>query len=317
MIRKIIKQGNGTLTITLPKQWADEVGLTGNSEIELIVNQKNLVVVPISTNNEKTITIHVDNFDRLSFAKFLIACYELGFDSMELTFTKSTVKSWSHGNEDLKDVINFFVARLVGFEILSQSKTVIRIGNIVKEHVKFESIVSRSFFLIEEYLQNLIDAMKSGDYDDLKNGENRHDNITKFIALATRELYEGEKFTKAEAFNLAVILTLLDKVTDFIRYSYKYTVKHNSKISPDTIALAQNAALFIEKYREFFHKFSFTLINEMDSIRGDVKSGFVKIVESKAKEAAITAQFDALVETLHGGIKSRIAIDVDKGNHKY
>lgn len=317
MIRKIIEQGNGTLTITLPKQWVDEIGLKGSSEIELLINQKNIIVMPLDTKKEKTISIHVDNFERLSFAKFLIACYELGFDTMELTFTKSTVQSWSHGKEDITEVINFFITRLVGFEILSQSKSVIRIGNIVKEHVKFESIVSRIFFLIEEYLQHLIDAMKSGEYDDLKNGENRHDNITKLIALATREVYEGGNFTKAEALNLAVILIILDKITDFIRYAYKYTSKYNSKVSNETINLAAKAMSFVEKYREFFNKFGFQQINELDDIRGEVKASFVKLIVSKSKEAPINAQFDALVETLHGAIKSRIAMDIDKGENKY
>ena len=35
MKRKVIKQGNGTLTITLPKGWTEEIGLEGGDEVEI------------------------------------------------------------------------------------------------------------------------------------------------------------------------------------------------------------------------------------------------------------------------------------------
>ncbi len=312
MKRKVIKQGNGTLTITLPKQWADEVGLNSGEEIEITISQNNLIVTPVKSIVKKEITIDVDKFERLSFAKFLIACYEQGFDTIDLVFTKSHVQSWSHGKEQVNDVINFFVTRLIGFEVLSQTKNKVRIGNISKEYVKFESIMSRIFFLIEEYLSTLITALETNNHESLSERENRHDNITKLVALGCRIVHDSTEFSKVEAMNLVTILNLLDKITDFIRYACKYTSLYNKKVGSDTIKTAKKSFKFLESYRHFFNKFSYEAISELDELRGDVKKSYLECVQNCPKESAINSNFDALVETLHGAIKTRIAIELAK-----
>ena len=315
MKRKVIKQGNGTLTITLPKKWTDDVGLTGGDEIEVSLSQNNLIATPLKANKKKEISIDVDKFERLSFAKFLIACYEQGFDTIDLVFTKSHVQSWSHGKEEGNDVINFFVTRLIGFEVLSQTKNRIRIGNISEKYVKFDSILSRIFFLIEEYLDNLISAFESNDFEPLKERESRHDNITKLVALGCRIIHDSPEFSKVEAMNLVTILNLLDKITDFVRYAYKYASLYDKKVSTQTINIAKKSFKFVEAYRHFFNKFGYEEISELDETRGSVKKAYLECVSASPKESAINSNFDALVETLHGGIKPRIALQLAKEGH--
>lgn len=312
MKRKVIKQGNGTLTITLPKRWTKDTRLTEDNEVEITINENNLIVNPVGTQEERSISVDAADFDRLAISKFLIACYEQGFDNITITFSKSKIKSWSHGEENIGDVIDFFVSRLIGFEVLSQTKNRFTIGNIAEKHVKFESILSRMFFLIEEYLRHLIESLESQSYDDLKDRELRHDTITKMISLSLRELYESVEFSKIESLNIASILNLLDKVTDFIRYSYKFTQLHNKKVSKDTIILAKKTLEYFDLYRSFFNKFSYEKINQLDDLRGNVKKHFIQNVKINSKESLIFSQFDALVATLHGAIKPRIAIEIEK-----
>ena len=314
MKRKVIKQGNGTLTITLPKQWTKDMNLTGNDEVDTIINENNLVISPLSVGKKKSISINVDDFERLSLAKFLMACYEQGFDDMDLRFSKLKIKSWSHADEDIIKVINFYVNRLIGFEVLSQTKTSIKIGDISQQYMKFDTILSRIFFLIEEYLKDLITAMRSKDHNDLKNGELRHDNITKLISLASRIVHDSKTFSKFEVSNLFIILNLLDKITDFIRYSYRYTAKLN-KVSKETIIFANKTFEFIEMYRSFFNKFDYKSIHLLDDLRGNIKKLFLTNANKFPKESVINAQFDALVEILHGAIKPRIAIELTKKSY--
>ena len=314
MKRKVIKQGNGTLTITLPKQWTKEVGLTDKDEVEFTINQNKLLVSPPDISKEKKISINVDNFQRLSFAKFLIACYEMGFDTMELRFTKKNVKSWSHGEEKVNNVINFFITRLVGFEILSQTNTSIVIGNISEKHLKFERIISRLYFLMEEYIDNLIEALKDNRHELLNDGEQRHDNITKLIALALRILYESDKFTKIEVMSLSTILNLLDKITDFIRHNYVHIHKHHKKISKETIELMKHAREFFEMYRHFYNKFSYEAINDLDDKRGEIRKLFLRSIKTHPQESSINSNFNAMVETLNGGVKPRICMELEKDN---
>lgn len=312
MKRKIIKQGNGTLTMTLPRQWAREVGLSGESEIEIVVDENHLIVSPVGEINKKEITINVDNFQRLAFAKFLIACYEQGVDTMDLRFSKKTSKSWSHGHEDVADVIQFFTNRLVGFEVLSQTKNSIKIGNISEKHVKFENIVSRIFFLLEEYVDHLADALSTNDHAILKDGENRHDNIAKLVALSLRMIHESKTISNVNALNMHTVLHTVDKVADFFRYTYRYAMPHKRKVSKTTIRLVKKVRDFIEQYRHFFNKFSYDEIGTLDSLRGEVKGLFLLQMKKHPSEGTITYSLNAAVETLHGAIKPRISIELDK-----
>jgi len=308
MIRKIIRQGNGTLTITLPKKWSDEIGLLGKDQVEMFPHQRGLVIAPVEPRKERTITIDVDNFERLSLAKFLIGCYELGFDTIVMTFTKSFVKSWNAPPQPITDVISFFVSRLVGFEILSQTKNSITIGNIARRHEKFDALFSRVFFLIEENLRLFIDSAK--DKAMLKDYEMRHDNVTKIIVLMLREVNEHESFSKTEAVNYCVILNYLDKVADFIRYASKYALMGKGDIAKETLKMATLSLDFFESYRSLYGKFEYEKANKMDELRGEAKRFFITC--KKSKEIACISQFDALVETLHGAMKSLIIIHIDK-----
>jgi len=310
MKRKVIKQGHNTLTITLPKEWADHNNIKPGDELDLAELEEGLLLRGEGQDTPKSISLNVDGLGRLALAKLLIACFEQGFDTITLTFTRTKTKSWSHGNENTSDIINLFSSRLIGLEVLSQTPRSITLGKVSEKLIKFDSVLSRIFFLIEEYLQHLIDDMKTVNFDDLKEGENRHDNITKFVALASRMVLEDPHYTKTEMVNYFTILNFLDKVTDFIRYSYRNTARHKGKVSKETIALAEKAHAYIELYRHTFYKFDYKLIDQLDSMRGDVKDKFM--ASTIKKEACIASNLDALVETLHGIIKSMIALELAK-----
>jgi|GEM_PF-2402527 len=316
MKRKVIKQGNGTLTITLPIEWTREMGLKGDEEIEVTVSDNRLLVESEHGKKEKIISLDIDHLERLSFAKFIIACYEQGYDTIDVVFSKPHINSWSHGKENVSDVINFFVSRLVGFEVLSQTKNSIKIGNISEKHLKFENILSRIFFLIEEYLSHLIEGLETNNYNDMKEGEKRHDNITKLVALASRILHESDSFSRSESMNLFTILNILDKITDFIRYAYKNTLKFNDKVSKNTISLARKAYQFLETYRSFYNKFDYRLVNDLDDLRGEVKKSFLECIKQCPKEAGINSNLDALVECLNGAVKLRISLELEKSHNK-
>ncbi|MBN2111789.1 phosphate uptake regulator PhoU [Candidatus Woesearchaeota archaeon] len=311
MKRKVIKQGNGTLTVTLPKYWTQEIGLKGGDEIDILAVEDGLLLSTSYHTKEKTMSLNIDNMERLPLTKLLIACFEQGYDSITLTFSKSKIKSWSHGEEGVTDLIRSFISVLIGFEVLSETKTSIKIGNLSEKHTNFENILSRAFFLLEEYIDHLISAMKSNDLADLKNRENRHDNITKLLVLGRRMIYEDTMQSKAQAINYFTIMHSLDKVTDFIRWAYKNTFDSNKKVSKEIIQLAEKAKEYLELYRHFFYKFDYKLINSLDSLRGEVKKLYIK--SSKTDQAGISGQLEAFVETLHGIVEPRVALELAKG----
>jgi len=315
MKRKIIKQGNNTLTITLPKNWTEKKNIKAGDEIDLSEFEGGLQLKIEREKVLKSISLNIDDLENLALAKLLIACFEQGYDTITLNFTKQSIKSYNKGSTSVEESINLYVARLIGFEIISQTSHSVTIGNVSEKLTKFDNIVSRIFFLVEEYIRLLILAMKNNDKSELKEGEQRHDNITKFIALASRIISESTSYTKNEALNYFTIFNYMDKVTDFIRYAYKNASRFNKRISKETIELAEKALEFIKLYRHYFYKFSYKYINELDDIRHEIKALYIAYSE-KNKESSIASNFDAMAEVLNGIIKSRISLELLKKDIK-
>ena len=317
MKRKIIKQGNNTLTITLPKSWTEKKNIKSGDEIDLSELEGGLQLKTEEKEVLKSISLNIDNLEDLALAKLLIACFEQGYDTIKLDFTKQNAKTYRYGAgfTSMEDSINYYVARLIGFEIISQTSNSVTVGNVSEKLTKFDNIVSRIFFLIEEYIRLLILAMKNNDQSELKEGEQRHDNITKFVALASRIISEDSSYTKNEALNYFTIFNYMDKVTDFIRYAYQNTLIINKKLSKETIDLAEDALEFIKLYRHFFYKFDYKYINELDYIRHEIKKHYITYSQ-KNKESCIASNFDALAEVLNGIIKSRISLELSKKDIK-
>jgi phosphate uptake regulator len=311
MKRRIIKQGNNTLTITLPKQWTVKENISAGDEISIVEDGEDLKISSNLTKQDKSITINIDNLEKMALAKLLTACFEQEYDKIILNFSKKTIKPYSIRCSDLIGTINLYIGRMIGFEVTSQSSTSMVIEKVSERLTGFDNVLSRLFFLIEEYINMLIHDLKTEDYEDLREGEIRHENITKFVALASKMVSENNGFNKTETLNYFLIFNYMDKITDFIRYAYQSTLSFNKKVSDETIILGEKALDYLKLYRSFFYKFDYKKINELDLIRHELKKTFVKSSQ-KHKEVGISSNFDALVEILNGTIKSRISLELLK-----
>ena len=94
MKRRVIPQGNSTLTITLPRNWTKEMGINAGDELEVQVSGSSLLINTQQKKIKKTISINVDGLERLALAKFLNVCFEQGYDTITLTYSKSKISSW-------------------------------------------------------------------------------------------------------------------------------------------------------------------------------------------------------------------------------
>lgn len=312
MKRKINQVGTGTYTISLPMKWVKDRGLGKGDEVELVEYENILTLVSGEmARKTKEYEINIDELDYFTLAKLLITCFEEGYDTIILVFKKNNV----HDSVLMKDVgtfdaINKLVERLVTFEITSQLPNKIIVSDISEKLVKFDIIMSRIFFLIEEYLRLLIDDIKNKNLDDLNARESRHDAVTKYIALACRILNEGNKKSQTEKSNLFLILNYLDKTTDFIRYCYKYTKEFDAILEKQSIELMEKTLEYLQLFRSLFSKFGFAKINKLDVLRRDVKNLYCDIYSKSPNELLVISHLNCMVEMLNGAVKSRIALDL-------
>ncbi|MFC1697683.1 AbrB/MazE/SpoVT family DNA-binding domain-containing protein [Nanoarchaeota archaeon] len=254
MKRKVVKHGPSSLTVSLPMKWVKKLNIKPGDELEL-VEQNNTVsfVHGDFKKKQKEIEVNIDKLDYFSLAKLLIACYEEGYDSVTLLFSKNLILDAVPKKKiDVFQAIDRLIGRLVSFEIISQTHSKIVIHDISERLAKFDIIASRIFFLIEEYLGLLIEDIKDKNFEDLNARETRHDTISRYIALSCRILMDDISRTRSEAVNLFLIFNYLDKVTDFIRYGYKSTQNFSKKISKDCLKLMERTLEHLKIFRSSY-----------------------------------------------------------------
>src|SRR3989338_5785197 len=86
MKRRVIKQGNNTLTITLPRKWAEKHGIKAGEEIE--VEEKSETLLISSSNGKQIATKEIDlsDFGPL-IPRVIYALYKKGYDKIHLQFS--------------------------------------------------------------------------------------------------------------------------------------------------------------------------------------------------------------------------------------
>ncbi len=149
MKRKVIKQGNNTLTITLPRKWTEQHGVKAGDEIELNTNGSTIVMNSGSELPSKSIKIELNDYKYLPvdthpnmIRTILGNLYKSGYDQIEIHFTEP------HLLKDIQERTNL----LMGMEIIRSSDRNCVIKKILKEDPEeFDSVMRKFFYIILDY----------------------------------------------------------------------------------------------------------------------------------------------------------------------
>lgn len=94
MMRKIIKQGNGAYTITLPKKWVEENGLDTIKEIELEEKENSIL---LSTKNNisrpKKVQLKLDLYTKENYRSIIASLYRYGYDEIVISYDDKKIIS--------------------------------------------------------------------------------------------------------------------------------------------------------------------------------------------------------------------------------
>ena len=130
MKRKVIKQGNGTLTITLPKQWTKKIGLKGGDEIEIKEKDYALLVSKELSTEEKVANIRMTSDSKRYIRSHIGRLYRHGYATINLTFD----------NPNLIKSIKSATDNLIGADIIDfdKNRCVVKIFPIEEQAVNFD-----------------------------------------------------------------------------------------------------------------------------------------------------------------------------------
>jgi phosphate uptake regulator len=315
MKRKVIKQGHNTLTITLPTTWCQRIGIKEGDEIELSENEDALMIDSQVRESSRSFHMGSKDLERSSLAKTISACYELGLDKITIDLEKDKTNCWYFGEDDFLNTVDYFIERLVGFEITSHTEKKLTIENLSEPLLKFNSVISSLFSMTLEGIQNYIECIENKSHikrgKSLQNeGEIRHSNISRFTSLGWRILYKYPMHNKASTLNNFTIIHHIDKAGDYMRFAYRDTIIDKNSPSKNLIDIAKKCIEYIEMYRSFYSSYDIKKVNHMENLRGEIKA----LIKELKKDWEIRAgeHLDSIVECFYGCIKPRIMIEIDR-----
>ncbi|MEM4641222.1 MAG: AbrB/MazE/SpoVT family DNA-binding domain-containing protein [Candidatus Pacearchaeota archaeon] len=185
--RKIIRFGNSSFVVSLPREWVEKNKLEKGDLIYLTQNDNgDLVIQPREKKQEKVdreITISIEGKDERSIKREIISAYLNNFSTVKIV-----------GNLQTKiEFIRKIIKNLMAMEIIRQSK-----GEIIAkvfldtDTIKFEEITVRMDVMLKSIFQDIIEIFKKGELskEDVEEITSRDDDIDGLFFLSHKILKE-------------------------------------------------------------------------------------------------------------------------------
>ncbi|MBW2995706.1 hypothetical protein KY332_00225 [Candidatus Woesearchaeota archaeon] len=242
MKRKVIKQGNGTLTITLPKQWTKNFNVRGGEEINVQEAGPNLLIQSRTTATAGKINIKLTTADKF-LIRFLENPYRLGYNEMYISFEDPKI---------IKKVQNA-LPNMMGFEMIEQGSRHCVIKQLMTEEEKeFKTTFNRLFHLVGSLGKDTYQALKENSKEKMQEVISTELLTNKFSNFCERILNRRAYQNPAETNLFYYITAGLEQIAD----SYKNICKAHIHPSKQALSLLNETNNIFEDFKKLFSKFN-------------------------------------------------------------
>lgn len=186
MKRRVIKQGNNTLTITLPRKWAEKQAVKAGDELEVAEEADSLVVNAPKSRQLAKIKIDLRDLAPL-VRRTVIGLYRLGYDEVELFYE----------DPELIKPIQDVLKECIGFEIVQQGNKFSLVKDLSGSlNLDFGMMLRRLFLILKGLIEDSFSALKNKEINLLKTLTYRDFEINKFSLACLRHLNKNETEVK-------------------------------------------------------------------------------------------------------------------------
>ncbi|MEW5896711.1 MAG: phosphate uptake regulator PhoU [Nanoarchaeota archaeon] len=241
MKRRVIKQGNNTLTITLPRKWAEKFNVKVGDELEVEEKVNSLIINCQKEISLNKIKLDLDNLSPL-INRTLLKIYEEGYDEVELSYSKSELA------QNIRPVLN----ECIGFEIIQQGNktcTIKDISGIL--NFDFKTMLRRLFLILKGILEDSYIFLQNSDFETLKNITFREFEVNKLSHVCLRYLNKKNDNDIKEAFNFYLVVYLLELIGDDYKYFFDLILKKEIKLNDSLLKNYQKLNIFFNEVYTF------------------------------------------------------------------
>ncbi len=280
MKRRLVKQGDSTMMISLPSSWIHTNNLKKGDEIDL-VEKDNRILIGTKISEKKEIIIVANSENKKDLRNLLTHIYRRGFD-------KIILKNFEEKNKEIKEITNNL---LLGFEVTEINKEKIIVENISEpESEKFELMLRKAFQIVEETQKILKMYFEENSFFNIKEIEELKSQQDRFLLFCRRILMKGGT-DKSLVFEWE-ILNFLMHVEHRYYYLYLFISKIKSlKKNGDVIFLLNKLIEYFEFYKNAYYTKNIEYVHKINSLKKEYYLGkcISSLEKSKGTDNVILA----------------------------
>jgi phosphate uptake regulator len=260
MKRKVVKQGDSTLMISLPSKWAKNFNINKGEELEVIDRENNLI---ISKNvddigKKRIVKVDISSWGPL-INRLLLSYFLKGYDEVEIKYSDiNQIKRFQ------KEIVGI---ELLGFEVIKQSFGLLVIKDLSgSESANFIEVFNRLLFMFDNMCMGLIDSLEKRQSLDVIETDKAVNRLSYYcLRLLNKKGYL--EFNKtAQVYS---IVTLIEETADL----FKDLSKGKFKIMRDDINVLKDIRISINYFKELFIKFDRIISIKMANNYEKIKKG--------------------------------------------
>lgn len=268
MEKRLTAQGpkeRKSYTVTLPLEWVKQYGLDKTKKVELEIINNKIIINAVEEYQE---TILIDSDKAQGLIKILQAAYRLGIDEIRIKYSKPDVR------KDIRDIID---TKLIGYEIIEQTKNSVRIKDITKESAEeFKTVLRRIFLLLIEVAKSPEETIESDK------------SLNKLTNYCQRLLIKKGHLEYKKVPFYYMLLHELEKLSDEYRWLYE------TKISDKKTLNQLNA--YLENIYNLYYKFDLERFDKYQKNTFDLKNKLKK--QKNAYLHNIARQLNTILGTI-------------------
>lgn len=241
IFRSVLRLGENTFVISLPKQWVEENGINKGDQLNVRAREGEISFSLFEERNIGRAEIDLRNRSKSACWKVIFASYIKGYEEIVLKV-----------KDEQAPLIEYISNQLIGMTISSKKDDTMILRELSKGNEKeLEGIFRRTYLLEKDVIRVRIEALHQRDFETLKKTQEVDWTINKFVLFCLRIVNKSTELDSNEKIFYYTALTKFEQLGDVFADFFV-------KTGNDRIALTSEEERILKKI--------FSLIEELSVI---------------------------------------------------
>jgi phosphate uptake regulator len=177
--RKVQVTGGSTFTVSLPKTWATENGVSAGSIVEFYPEEDSLLLTPKGEQERTEGTLDITDLEGEELKRAVVTMYVSGFDIINLETARVTAAQ--------RRAIREAAQGLVGLEVIGETSEEVILQDLLdSSELSITNAITRMQLVSLSMLQDAVVALVEGDDDLASDVVERDDDVDRLWAMVSR-----------------------------------------------------------------------------------------------------------------------------------